>query len=92
MEFVRPVYATLPIGFVGFDIVRSTDGQLYLLELNSSPRFDHVIDGNGQACVIEMYKKDPGPVPGAAGPLSRSTARHPADALRNSRLPDQFPV
>jgi len=57
VEFVRPVYATLPIDFVGFDVVRSTEGKLYLLELNSSPRFDHVIDGNGQACVIEMYKK-----------------------------------
>lgn len=57
MEFVRPVYATLPLGFVGFDIVRGTDDQLYLLELNSSPRFDHVIDGNGPGCVVDMYRK-----------------------------------
>jgi len=57
MELVRPVYATLPMGFVGLDIIRSTDGKLYLIELNSSPRFDHVIESSGQACVIEMYKK-----------------------------------
>ena len=57
MEFIRPVYATLPIGFVGFDIIRSADGKLYLLELNSSPRFDHIIEGSGRACVVEMYRK-----------------------------------
>lgn len=57
MRLVQPVYTTLALGFVGFDIVRGTDGELYLLELNSSPRFDHVIDGSGGSCVVEMYRK-----------------------------------
>lgn len=54
--FVRPVYAVLDLGFVGFDIVRSADNRLYLLELNSGPRFDHVIATSGPQPVIAMYK------------------------------------
>lgn len=54
--FVRPVYGLLDLGFVGFDIVRAVDGRLYLLELNSGPRFDRVIATNGPRPVIDMYK------------------------------------
>lgn len=54
--FIRPVYTTLDLGFVGFDIVCSVDNQLYLLELNSGPRFDHVIATNGPQPIIDMYK------------------------------------
>ncbi len=54
--FVRPVYRALALGFVGFDIVRSVNNRLYLLELNSGPRFDHVIHTNGPGPVIAMYK------------------------------------
>ncbi len=54
--FVRPVYGVLDLGFVGFDIVRAVDGRLYLLELNSGPRFDRVIATNGTRPVIAMYK------------------------------------
>ena len=55
-EFIRPVYGVLNIGFVGFDIIRSFDNELYVLELNSGPRFDHFIDSNGPEHVISMYK------------------------------------
>lgn len=55
-EFVRPIYRQLDIGFVGFDIIRSFDDALYLLELNSGPRFDHFIRSNGPEQVIGMYK------------------------------------
>ena len=54
--FVRPVYGVLDLGFVGFDIVRGVDERLYLLELNSGPRFDRVIATNGTRPVIDMYK------------------------------------
>ena len=56
-EFVRPVYEKLAIGFVGFDIIRSCDNTVYLLELNSGPRFDHFIESNGPEHVISMYEK-----------------------------------
>lgn len=56
LEFVLPVYQVLDIGFVGFDIVRSQEGSLYLLELNSGPRFDHFVQFNGREKVIAMYQ------------------------------------
>jgi len=56
-QFVKPIYSIIDIGFVGFDIIRGKDDKLYLIELNSSPRFDHIIDASGEKCVIEMYEK-----------------------------------
>lgn len=56
-KFVRPIYGQLDIGFVGFDIIRSFDDSLYLLELNSGPRFDHFIGSNGPEQIITMYKR-----------------------------------
>ena len=54
-EFIRPVFAELELGLVGFDIIRAKDGDLYLIELNSAPRFDHVIADNGMDCVVDLY-------------------------------------
>ena len=56
-QFIKPIYTLIDIGFVGFDIIRGKDNELYLIELNSSPRFDHIIDGSGDKCVINMYEK-----------------------------------
>lgn len=56
-RFVKPVFDWITIGFVGFDIIKGEDNKLYLIELNSSPKFNHVIEGNGQNCVTDMYEK-----------------------------------
>lgn len=56
-NFVKPVYQQVSLGLVGFDIIRGNDSRLYLIELNSSPRFDHIIEGSGEECVIKMYQK-----------------------------------
>ncbi|MCY7295286.1 ATP-grasp domain-containing protein [Alteromonas sp. a30] len=56
-EFVRPIYQKLEIGFVGFDIIESDDNTLYLIELNSSPKFNNFIAANGSEAVIQMYVK-----------------------------------
>lgn len=55
-DFVQPIFAEIQLGLVGFDILRDAHGQLYLIELNSSPRFDHLILGSGEDCVIEFYR------------------------------------
>lgn len=54
-QFVKPVYDQLDIGFVGFDIIQSDDNQLYLIELNSSPKFNNFIKDNEATPVINMY-------------------------------------
>jgi glutathione synthase/RimK-type ligase-like ATP-grasp enzyme len=56
-QFIKPIYSLIDIGFCGFDIIRGKDNKLHLIELNSSPRFDHIIQASGESCVIEMYKK-----------------------------------
>ena len=42
--------------YVGLDVIRSRDDQLYLIELNSAPRVDQVIKSNGEAPVVAMYQ------------------------------------
>ena len=55
--FIEPVYQDIDLGFVGFDIVRGMDNRFYLIELNSSPKFDHIIDSSGEESVIQMYEQ-----------------------------------
>ncbi|WP_082669097.1 ATP-grasp domain-containing protein [Pseudoalteromonas rubra] len=58
-EFVKPVFELANIGFVGFDIILGQDDQFYLIELNSSPKFNHLIIDNpelGPSAVASMYK------------------------------------
>ena len=56
-EFIRPIFDVIRVGWVGFDIIKGEDGNSYLIELNSAPKFNHVIEENGQSCVIDMYEK-----------------------------------
>ncbi|TMP27747.1 hypothetical protein CWB99_13725 [Pseudoalteromonas rubra] len=59
-EFVKPVFELASIGFVGFDIILGQDDRFYLIELNSSPKFNHLIIDNpklGPDAVTGMYKK-----------------------------------
>lgn len=54
-DFVKPVFTQIRLGLVGFDIIRDKNDELYLIELNSSPKFDHVIEGGGRDQVVEVY-------------------------------------
>lgn len=55
-DSVKATFDTVPLGWVGFDIAVTKDGDHYLFELNSGPRFDHFIDDNGDTAVITMYQ------------------------------------
>lgn len=55
--FIQPLFQELAIAFVGLDIMRSRSGELYLLELNASPKFDHVIENGGRARVVNLYRR-----------------------------------
>ncbi len=57
VEFVCPAMGIKGLEFIGFDIVLAKDGNYYLLELNSGPRFDHFIQCNGTEAVVEMYRR-----------------------------------
>jgi len=57
LDFVAPVFKRLRLGMVGFDVLRSHRDELYLLELNSGPRFDHFIQDHGRVPIIHMYEQ-----------------------------------
>ncbi|MDE1461638.1 ATP-grasp domain-containing protein [Spartinivicinus poritis] len=55
--FVEPIFQHIPAEMVGVDIIRDTSNNLFLVELNSGPKFSHFIQFNGEELIIEMYKK-----------------------------------
>lgn len=52
-----PAVSLPGLRYVGLDIVRDKNDQLYLLELNSGPQVNHFIQNNGKEQIIEMYTK-----------------------------------
>jgi len=57
VSFVSPAFCIKGLEYVGFDILKGKDGNYYLLELNSGPKYNHFIDHNGDEAVVTMYKK-----------------------------------
>lgn len=56
-DFVRPIDAEIEAGIVGYDIIRGMDQQLYLIELNASPKFSHIIESSGDAELVTLFSK-----------------------------------
>ena len=57
IEFCAPLFDKLMIQFCGLDIARDKKGNLWLIEANSSPGFDHIIRHEGDELVIQLYEK-----------------------------------
>lgn len=55
-QFCLPMFKKLNIPFCGLDIALDKQGRLYLIEANSSPGFEHIIENGGEAQVIDLYK------------------------------------
>jgi len=56
-DFVKPIDAEIETGIVGYDIIRGMDQQLYLIELNDSPKFTHIIQSSGDAELVKLFSK-----------------------------------
>lgn len=56
-NFVAPIFKIIPLRWGGLDIILGTDGNLYLLELNSKPGFGYFLQNHDKKIVIEIYKK-----------------------------------
>ncbi len=56
-DFIAPIFDTIPLSWGGLDVAIDRGGKLWLFELNSHPGFSYFIKDNGQAMVIELYKK-----------------------------------
>ena len=55
--FCAPLFTKLMIPFCGLDIALDKQGQLWLIEANSSPGFDHIIKHEGAEEIIALYEK-----------------------------------
>lgn len=55
-QFIDPIFDRFPIRFAGLDVIRDNRGDLYLIEINSSPGFDYFIRDCGEGEVVELYK------------------------------------
>lgn len=55
--FIKPIYDHLQLGFAGFDIMVDQFDELHLIELNSSPRFNHITKDNDISPVVKMYQR-----------------------------------
>jgi glutathione synthase/RimK-type ligase-like ATP-grasp enzyme len=56
-RFLEPIYQIFDVKYGGIDLAINRSGELVLLEINSSPRFGPYIKHNGNAEIIEFYKK-----------------------------------
>lgn len=55
-NFCSPIFDKLAIPFCGFDIAVDHSGEFWLLEANSSPMFDYIIEHEGDGVIIELYQ------------------------------------
>ena len=56
IDFCAPLFNKLMIPFCGLDIARDKQGELWLIEANSSPGFDHIIKHEGEERVVQLYE------------------------------------
>ena len=55
-NFVKPVFEEIQINYGGFDIAIDTNGEYWLIEINSSPNYDIFVRDNDRQIVVTMFK------------------------------------
>jgi hypothetical protein len=56
-DFLEPALRKLPLGWAGFDVARSRDGALSLIEVNARPGFSRYIKDNGDEDIVALYAR-----------------------------------
>ena len=57
INFCSPIFDELMIPFCGLDVALDNTGKFWLIEANSSPGFDHIIEHQGNKEIVTLYKK-----------------------------------
>ena len=55
--FLQPIYDSTQLNFGGLDVALDVNGCWWLIEVNSAPSFSYFIRDNGDADVLELYRK-----------------------------------
>ena len=56
-NFVKPVFEEVRINYGGFDIALDTNGEYWLIEINSSPNFEIFVRDNHRQIAVKMFKQ-----------------------------------
>jgi hypothetical protein len=56
-NFVQPIFQEIILDYAGVDIALDKNGNYWLIEINSQPTFNIFIRDNGEAVIVEMFKK-----------------------------------
>lgn len=56
-SFLRPLHENSLLMYGGLDVIRDTNGELWLLEVNSAPSFTFFIRDNGDNRVLALYER-----------------------------------
>jgi len=55
--FIKSIFNNLDLAYCGLDVVEDKNGNLSLLEINSTPNYEIFIRDNGMEQVVKMYEK-----------------------------------
>ena len=56
-KFIEPIFKTLDIFWCGLDIVIDQNGEIWLIELNTSPGFSYYLESNDLQSITDLYRK-----------------------------------
>lgn len=56
-QFAQPALKLPGLNYVGLDIIKNTEGEYHLLEMNSGPKYNHYVQSCGEKAIIELYEK-----------------------------------
>lgn len=56
-QFVQPALQLPGLNYVGFDIIKNTQGEYHLLEMNSGPKYNHYMQSYGESSIVTLFEK-----------------------------------
>lgn len=56
-KFIQPIFSEIKLKYAGFDIIVDEHGELWLIEINSSPAFAYFLQNNPAQKVIQLFCK-----------------------------------
>jgi len=55
-DFCSPIFRKMMIPFCGLDIALDINGNYWLIEANSAPGFDKIIEDEGDERIVKLYE------------------------------------
>lgn len=56
-NFIQPIFQQIPISYAQLNVALDNNGKYWLTEIIPQPHFDKFIKNNGEAMIVELFKK-----------------------------------